>query len=289
MTIKLIALFAVLATAGCCAALAWRKRQQQRLLNSRETAHRLRQAEYLQQLAQTTLHCDLDPHIARVLLQLAEESLVSIAAAGQLEACQATALIRLRVQSLDAGGERSSTSADIAGEVQPQREAEPDAGCDGADDASAQESAALWPTAPEPDYARVRLQLTDAARLLHRAVRKSLIDRSQQQRMTHQLQKARLHADTEHLLLREQEALASGDLARARSCLSQARSRLDGLDPTPQVRALAAKVDRRFGELDINVQTAPDDSRQRSSGTASTGQNKDQLAGRRGSAGAADT
>src|SRR5690625_6411917 len=84
MTTSLLAL--LLAPAGLAvlvAAALWRRRQQRRLLNSRETAHLLRQAHYLLQLGHTVLQCDIDPDIARALLGLAEETLDHLAATGQ--------------------------------------------------------------------------------------------------------------------------------------------------------------------------------------------------------------
>lgn len=237
MTTHLIALSVLIGTvAACLAMLTWRRRQHRRLLNDRETAHLLRQAQYLQQLAQTTYHCGLNPKIPSVLLRLAEETLATVSASGQPDAQAAVSVIRKLNEQLENGG-----GADSGGDPETQTPV----------------IQRLLTGAEERDYARVRLHLTDTSRLLHRAFRKGYIDRSQHQQMTDELRKSRLHTDIEHMLRRETEARSAGDHARARACLSQARGRLDSHEASPRLRSLLADIDRRLAELDREASIAP--------------------------------
>lgn len=229
MAIHLIALSVLIGIAAAgAAALAWRRRQHRRLLNSRETAHLLRQAQYLQQLVQTAHQCELDPNIPKALLRLAEESLTTVSATGQPDAQATVAAIRaLNEQLGHAGG-----------------------GDNGDPEAQAKSVQSALTAAEERDYARIRLHLTDTSRLLHRAFRKGYIDRNQHQQMTDDLQKCRLQADIEHMLRRETEARSAGDQARARACLSQARARLASHATSPRLHNLLIDIDRRLAELD---------------------------------------
>lgn|SRR5690625_243290 len=218
MTTSLLAL--LLAPAGLAvlvAAALWRRRQQRRLLNSRETAHLLRQAHYLLQLGHTVLQCDIDPDIARALLGLAEETLDHLAATGQPEA--ETDIEQARQRSIELA------RAIHAGEPVDAAQG-------------------------ELDHARIRLQLTDASRLLHRALRRGLIDRSRHQHMVERMEQARLQADIDHLLLRQASAAAAGDHAHARACLSQARGQLLHKAETPWIQQLLEDIDQRLLELD---------------------------------------
>lgn len=210
----------------CLGTVLWHRRHQRRLLNSRETAHLLRQAQYLLQLAHTTLQCGIDPAIAIALLRLADETLTQLAATGQPDARESIQMARERCLALEQRA--TARSAQQEGDGDPLDE-EP---------------------SREPDYARIRLQLTDATRLLNRAFRRGFIDRAQHQRMTEQMERARLEADIDHLLQRQADACSAGDQARARACLSQARGRLVHLPETPQIRRLLDDIDHRLRELD---------------------------------------
>lgn len=212
-----LALLLLLAAIALVTASLWQRRQRRRLLSSRETAHQLRQAQHIQALALAAQRYCGDIEITRVLLQLAAAAVARLATTEP--GVQATAT---EIETLL---ERLKTATDD-NTVEPAQAA-----------------------AEDNEMARARLQLTDAARLLHTACRKGLIDSATRDRMSAQLHAARLRAEISSLLQQEAEARSARDFGRARSCLSQARKLLDNGDH-PEHEILLARIEQCQASLD---------------------------------------
>lgn len=218
MTTAAVLLITIACAAALVAAVYWRKRQRQRLLSHRESAHLVRQAQHLCLLAQTVVQLECDRDIAIILLRLGQDTLSSLQHPGEINQAEET---RANIDQLLTQLEHGTHPA--------------------------------LPELSEADHAHLRLQLTDATRLLHRACRKGLIDRNQREKMSQQLQEARLQAEIGLCLRQGDEALAANDPARARACYSQARKRLEQQPDPTMHRPLSKEIEQRLLRLDESV------------------------------------